>query len=307
MTAATATLCALAAALLFSTGGVAIKGSELLPLQISATRAALAAAMLFAFLPETRKAPKPGGPRLMPWVTALAYAGTVTLYVVANRFTTAANTIFLQSTATLWVMVFSRIILGEAVSRRDLIGGAVILGGLVLCFFDAREPNALASDPLLGNSLALGSGLCFGLTLIGMRHASRGGAGGSSNRAVLRGNVIAALLGAALLSSQGLDQWSVGTTQDWIGILWLGTCQVGLAYILLGKAMGSLSATRAVLLLMLEPVCNPVWTWWLVGEVPSPPAIAGGTLILGAVTWLGLGDRRADRNAAVVETRGTTS
>ena len=42
---------------------------------------------------------------------------------------------------------------------------------------------------------------------------------------------------------------------------------------------------RVLLLVLLEPVLNPIWTFLLAGERPGPWALAGGALILGATVW----------------------
>jgi drug/metabolite transporter, DME family len=75
---------------------------------------------------------------------------------------------------------------------------------------------------------------------------------------------------------------------DWGILVYLGVFQIGLAYLLLTRAVRHVPAFEATTLLLLEPVLNPVWAWLLVGERPGALALAGGGLILAATflhTW----------------------
>ena len=113
--AAKARLQLLGAALLFSTGGAAIKAAVFTGWQIASFRSGFAALTLLLIAPAARRA----------WtrhtvLVGCAYAACLTLFVLANRLTTAANTIFLQSTAPLYVLVLAPWLLHEPVRRRDL-------------------------------------------------------------------------------------------------------------------------------------------------------------------------------------------
>ena len=72
------------------------------------------------------------------------------------------------------------------------------------------------------------------------------------------------------------------TGLDWMVILYLGAIQIGLAYACLTRGLRSVPALEASLLLMVEPVLNPVWAWLVHGERPSHWALLGGALIIGA-------------------------
>ena len=76
----------LLAALLFSTGGAAVKAITATAWQVSAWRCAIAAVVLTALLPEARRH---WSWRLLP--PALAYAGTLLLFVMATKLTTSAK------------------------------------------------------------------------------------------------------------------------------------------------------------------------------------------------------------------------
>jgi len=274
-------------ALLFSTGGAAIKATTLTSWQVASFRSGAAALALWLLLPAARRRW-----RLRTMGVAVAYAGTMICYVLANKLTTAASTIFLQSTAPLYVLLLAPWLLGEPVRRLDAIYMAVVAGGMALFFVGVEPPVATAPDPLTGNVLGACAGITWALTVIGLRFLGRRSEAETSERpgssegvvAVVAGNVLAFFL--ALPMALPVEQ-STGT--DWGVIAFLGIFQIGAAYALMTRALRDLGALEASLLLLLEPVLNPVWAWIVHGETPGAWSLVGGAVILvatAAKTWL---------------------
>jgi drug/metabolite transporter, DME family len=269
-----ARLSVLGAAVLFSTGGAAIKGTALGAVQVAGFRSAVAAVVLLVLLPQARRG---FGRDLFP--AALAYAGTLVCFVAATKLTTAAAAIFLQSTAPLWVLVLSPVVLGESVRRRDLGFVAVAAVGLALVFVGSRDPAVTAPRPGLGNVLALAAGLSYGLLMITMRRLAR--AGHEQDR-----SMAAVVLGNALAFAACLPfAFPVvgATARDALAIGYLGVVQIGLAYWLFTRGLRALRAIEVSLVALLEPVLNPIWTWLVHDERPGPLALAGGAVMLGAL------------------------
>ena len=132
----------LAAALLFSTGGAAIKACDLSSWQIASFRCGIAAVVILIVLPGARRN---WGPRTL--LVGVAYAATMILFVIANKLTTAANTIFLQGTAPLYLLLLGPWLLGERTRRSDLVFTALLLGGMVLFFvFEELHEKALCGE-----------------------------------------------------------------------------------------------------------------------------------------------------------------
>jgi len=148
---------------------------------------------------------------------------SMVLFVIANKTTTAANAIFLQSSFPLWVMVFSAALLQEKPTRRDYGMTIVFAAGLACFFFSPEKATALSPKILLGNAIALLSGLTVALMIIGFRSLRQGGA----VTAVAMGNSLAAAicLPAAALGLGG--EWIAGTPLDWFTAAWLGVIQIG--------------------------------------------------------------------------------
>ena len=263
----------LAAALLFSTGGAAIKAIELSAWQIACFRSGVAALVMLVVVPAGRRV---FAPRIL--AVGVAYAVTLICYVLANTLTTAANTIFLQSAAPLYLLLLAPWLLGERLQRRDLLLMAVMAAGLALFFVARSEPSATAPAPLAGNLLAALAGVSWAFVVVGLRaFGRREGGGGVALAAVTAGNLITCV--ATLPMALPLTP---GTATDWGIVLYLGTIQVAVAYLFLTAGVRRLPAMETSLLLLVEPVFNPVWAWWLHGEQPGRWAMAGGALILGA-------------------------
>jgi DME family drug/metabolite transporter len=271
----------LAAAALFSTGGAAIKACALSGFAVASLRSAVAAMVLLALLPRARR-----GWTRRTWLVGATYAATLVLFVLANKKTTSASTIFLQSTAPLYILLLGPWLLREPIRRRDLGFMAVLAVGLALFFVDVDPASGTAPDPLTGNVLAVLSGVCWALTMIGLRSLGRttetdtkGDADGAA-RAVIVGNLVA----FAVALPWALPLPSVGPA-DWALLAYLGVFQIAFAYLFVTRAIRHVSALEASLLLLVEPVLNPLWAWWIHGERPGAWALVGGGIILAATVW----------------------
>jgi DME family drug/metabolite transporter len=255
----------LAAAVLWSTAGAAIKLTSLNAWQIAGGRSLVAAIAVAAMVPGARVRP---GIRVL--AVALVNAATVILFVVATKLTTAANAIFLQETAPLWVLLLAPLLIRERPSRGELLSIPVYAVGLALFFVDD-----LSAGQTAGKLCALGSGLTFAVMIVGLRHLRDEGPG-----ALLWGSVIAALV--------TLPLWGTGpapTTTDLGLLLFLGVFQLALAYVCFARGLGGVTAVEASLLMLLEPVLSPIWAYLAVGERPGPWALAGGVIVLAATAW----------------------
>ncbi|MGH7803334.1 MAG: DMT family transporter [Candidatus Binatia bacterium] len=263
----------LSAAVLFSTGGAAIKATTLTSWQVAGLRSAIAVVAFALFLPGARRMPS-----RQALFNSLAYAATMIFFVRATKLTTSANAIFLQSTAPIWIVFLAPRLLGEPVRPRDLAFLGVLALGLVLFFLDAPTVQMTAPDPTQGNVIAVLSGIAWAFTIVTLRWLERDEPGASAP-ALLLGNVITCLICAPLALPFG----SIGAA-DAAAILYLGVFQIGLAYACLTAGVRALPALEASLLLLAEPVLNPIWTFLSHGEVPGGFALVGAAIILVATT-----------------------
>jgi drug/metabolite transporter (DMT)-like permease len=262
----------LAAALLFSTGGAAIKATALTSWQVASFRSGVAALTVFLLLREARRG---WSWHVLP--VAVTYAGTMVLFVAANKLTTSANSIFLQDTAPLYVLLASPFLLREKIRGRDLVFIAVVALAMGLFFVERPPVAATAPNPRLGNILALLSSVFWAGTIMGLRWlGSRAGGEGSSLPTIVAGNAIAFLVCLPFALPARVAPLDVAV------IGYLGVFQIGAAYVLLTNGLRHVAALEASTLLLLEPALNPFWSWFAHGENPGTWPLAGGALILGA-------------------------
>ncbi len=204
----------------------------------------------------------------------LAALGTFTtslLFMLANKMTTAANAIVLQYLAPAIVILLSALFIGLKPNKRDMIMVLVALFGITLFFFDH-----LGSGRLLGDVLAIASSLTFALVFFANRLP-----GANPMQASYLGCALNFLLLPWLLTDPAVA--SAGPTQ-WLVIALMGLLQTGLAYVLFAKGIVQTSAVSASIIAMIEPILNPLWVFLLLGERPSALALAGGAIVLIAVT-----------------------
>lgn len=276
MTRSAAVLGVIAAGVLFSTGGAAVKLTDWEAWQIAGSRSAIAALVFFALLPEARR-----GLRWRCVPVGLAYAATLVLFVHANKQTTAAATIFLQATSPLYVVFLGPLLLKERLRAVDLALLPVFVLGLGVLLTAAVAPSATAPDPALGNALAALSGLGYAFTVTGLRWLQSGeGDQGAGSAAVALGNVFAAI--ACLPWALPL---APGGPVDVSVVVYLGAFQIAFAYVLLLRSARVLTALEVALLLLAEPVLSPLWAYLLHAEAPGALVFVGGGAIVAATVF----------------------
>jgi drug/metabolite transporter (DMT)-like permease len=261
-------------AVLWSTSGLLIKLITWQPLAILSGRSIVAAIVLSVYLREIAFRPT----RLQV-AGALSFVTAQLLYIAATKMTTAANAIFLQYTAPVWVLLFGHWFLKERPRRADYFAMLVIFAGLLLFFGDDLSRGGLA-----GNVLAILSGVALAALMLFMRLQRDL----RPARIFLLGCWIGALVGAPWLLRATFSPSNVGI------ILCLGVFQMGLASILYSIGIQYVPALEATLILTLEPILNPVWVFLAIGETPGPLALAGGVLVLGAVVARAIASARAE-------------
>jgi drug/metabolite transporter (DMT)-like permease len=254
---------------LWSTSGLFVKVLDWHPLAVSGIRSAIAATVIWAYLRR---------PHFVWSLTliagAIAYFGAQTLFVAATTLTSAANAIFLQYTAPIWVALFGIWYLGERARAVDWWTMGVIFVGMALFFGDE-----LSSKGIQGNILAILGGICFAWTILFMRKQKDD----SPEIIALLGNILCALVGLPVVAMA----WANGTLpgpQSWIILIYLGVLQLGIPYLLYARSIRHLHAIEAVLIQTLEPILNPIWVFLVLQERPGPWSLAGGLVVLTAVT-----------------------
>jgi drug/metabolite transporter, DME family len=272
----------LAAALLWSTGGLFIKWTTLSGLELSFYRSFFAIFVVAFF---TRH--EGFGLNRVSVAASVLYAVLLILFVLATKQTTAANAIFLQYTAPVYLLIFEPLFYKEKFRLRDLITVLVCVSGMTLFFVGKLRPEDVS-----GNLLALASGLCFAIYFLLLRHSKARLVNRASS--VIYGNLLAVVITAPW----GLSALSLLDRHDIFGVVYLGVVQLGLAYTLFTLAMArGVRSIDAGIICYIEPVLNPVWVFLVLREKPSQWALLGGAIIIVAVIVHMLLDARWKRKA----------
>jgi drug/metabolite transporter (DMT)-like permease len=251
----------LAAAFLWSLAGVFIKYLDLHPLTIVFYRSLFAA---FVFAPFIQRNHWRFNAPIV--ISVLSYSAAISAFVAANKLTTAANAIVLQYTAPVFVFLFSRLVLGERISRLNGMALVVAMIGVALISLDSAGESEMA-----GVLLALLSGVLFAGYMVNLPRTQ---AVHPVYLTWINNAVCAALLLIIVKSRLALS------AEQFIILAVMGAVQLGMPYFLFSKGLQTVPIQEASLIALIEPVLNPVWVALTVGEIPSPATLSGGAMIL---------------------------
>ncbi len=204
---------------------------------------------------------------------------TYTAFVAANKLTTAANSIVLQFTAPIFIVIFSAVFFGQRFKRRDIAAVLCTFVGISMFFLDKLEGGYL-----LGNIVAILAGVFMSGMYIAMGRAE------NTDRfsAVLIGQLTAFVIGLPFVFTTAPEISAVPV----VCIIVLGVLQLGIPYILYGKAAEYCPPLACSLLGAIEPLLNPVWVLIFDGEKPGIFALIGGIIVIVSVTvWCIIGSR----------------
>lgn len=252
------------ASLLWSSGGLFIKLISFNAMQLSFFRC-LIAAITFALIFKKRILIF----NKLSLTNSFIYAIVLITFVIATKATTAANAIFLQATAPIYVLIFEPLLNKKRYERINIITVGVCFVGMILFFVGKLEPGHLE-----GNLVALISGITFAAFFLGMKQNEQK----YQQSSIFWGNILVALICLPFLSSLEVIYFS-----DLWMVSFLGIFQIAIAYAFFASGLKRIYAVEASIISMIEPVLNPVWVFIGYGETPSVTAITGGIIILCAI------------------------
>jgi drug/metabolite transporter (DMT)-like permease len=256
----------LLAAVLWSLAGIFIKFLPLPPLTIVFYRSFFAALFFASFVRKSSAVP-----RVALLVASFAYTAAISAFVSANKITTAANAIALQYTAPMFVFVIVHFLFGEKITGASWISLALgMLGIGVICAGSAGQPDGA------GVMIALLSGLLFSIYMVSLRFLKDFNPG----TLTFLNNVVCCLILLPLVGSE----LSLPLKEGWI-VAMMGVVQLGIPYWLFSKGLEQISVQEASLIVLVEPVLNPLWVALIVGELPSSATLIGGICIVGSLAF----------------------
>ena len=264
------TAAVLAASLCFSTGGLLMKIIPWNPLAINGVRNVIAAVVIGLYILATHHKLKFNFTVL---VGAISMAGVTTLFSIANKLTTAGNTIILQYTAPIWIVILMFLIFGKKPDRTALISILIVLAG-ILCFFF----EALSTGKWLGDLCALMSGIFYaGVFMLNSFEK------GDALSSVFFGQIACGVFLSPLVVHE--TDFSAPVL---ISVFLLGAVQVGIAYIFFTFGTKYTDPVTASIINALEPILNPILVAVFYGEMLGRISIVGAVIVLCGILYYNL-------------------
>lgn len=255
----------LIASILFSTGGILCKLIPWSPLAINGVRNLLGGLLIAAYLLATHHKLRFNFKIL---IGAICMCGVTTLFIVANKLTTAANAIVLQYSAPIWIIILSALILKKKPKALEIITILVVLVGIVFFFLDG-----IGAGNTWGNIAAIIAGVFYaGLFLLNSLP------GADALSALFIGQ-----LGTGIILSPLVFKETDFSAVPVIAVVALGIFQVGLAYIFFNLATSHTSPVTASIINGVEPILSSVLVAVFWGEMLSPLALVGAVIVIAAI------------------------
>jgi len=255
----------LLASVCFSLGGLLCKMIPWSAMAINGFRDLLGSLVIGGYLLATKHRLRVNGTVI---AGAACMFGVTTLFVMANKMTTAANTIVLQYTAPIWIVLLMALFFRQKPQRVDLIAMAAVFAG-ILCFF----VDSLSTGGIAGDLVAVLAGICYaGLFILN-----------SFEKGDALSSLFLGQLAAGVILTPTLARESDFSGSAMTAVIVLGLVQVGLGYIFFYQGTKNTHPVTASLVAGVEPVLNPILVAVFWGETLTPLAILGAVIVIAAI------------------------
>lgn len=271
-------------ALLWSSGGLFIKVLTLDAFQISFYRS-LIAAITIIIISLYRKINLKFEFEIISILCSITYAFILVLFVIATKLTTAANAIFLQFTAPIYLLILEPVFLKTKFEKKNLYALIFCFIGMTLFFFGKLDLSGIK-----GNLFAIGSGISFALFSLFLKWKKQIHKSESTIIYIVTGNILVCIFCFPIV----MNKLTVDSSQLLI-LLYMGIFQIGISYIIFNEGIKYISATESMIIAMLEAVLNPIWVFIGVGEIPTLYSIIGSVIIILAIVWRTLFIKRDEK------------
>jgi len=261
-------------AFLWSTSGYLIKYLSIDALQISLFRSGIAAITIY-FIVSFRKPKFKFEFDTASNLASVFYAGILILFVFATKMTTAANAIFLQFTAPVYLVVLEPLLMKTKFQPKNIITIIICVFGMILFFFGRLEIGNI-----YGNLIAICSGICFAMFSLLVKFKKVKHNSENTISSAIVGNALVAVVAFILI----FPMFSISLNEALI-LLYMGSIQIGVSYVIFNEGIKYVSATETMIIATLEAIFNPIWVFIGLGEIPSVYSILGGIIIFGAIIW----------------------
>jgi|SRR5579883_751828 len=266
--------------------GVGLHEPPLTPLQIAFYRGLFGGLVMLALVKRTEITFRPG-----MFGMVVAFTVMSSLYLSALGLGPAANAIFLQNTAPLWVFVFVVVLFRERGDRR---GWETVLLGTVgaIVIVAGNWPRNLPIDEqktqILILLMGMGSGIVYAIVVLFLRMLCD-----NSPAWLVALNLLgtAFTLGFFVLLNDGANEFgrwvSTPSLFQLVVLVVFGGFQMAIPYWLFARGLRTVPAPEAAVITLIEPLLNPVWAYLITPEKDTPNIwmLGGGGFILFALIW----------------------
>lgn len=220
----------------------------------------------------------------------IAVLGSLSSYIYLSslRLTTVADVAVIYATLPFVTAALAWLVLREREGWRVLVGSLAALAGIAV-----MAGGAFRAGHLPGDALAFGMTLTYAAMIVLIRR----GRHVSMMPAVGIQCLVSAIAAAPFARLGPLGSLPL------LHLALFGTCQLGLGLMLLSLGMRRVPATQAALISLLDTPLAPLWVWLAFAETPPAATLVGGTVIVAAVGWTILGNRRPTVLPPVAEVR----
>ncbi|KAF0138737.1 MAG: hypothetical protein FD122_3709 [Stygiobacter sp.] len=202
------------------------------------------------------------------------------LYLYGMKYTLAANGALLYALTPVFVLIFSRLLLGESMSLTKLIGVIIAFVGVSVVIFE--HGIDFSSDYFFGNVLIFIAVIAWALYGVqGKKLIKKYGAFHVSSLTIIFGAILFVPEGLAGLTWFNINDISFS---NWLGILYLalGTSVIG--YVLWYYALGKFDSTKVAVFANAQPILTTLLAViFLHQPISTTFLIGGGVTIVGVL------------------------
>ncbi|MDP4992666.1 MAG: DMT family transporter [Marivita lacus] len=211
-------------------------------------------------------------PRLFSGVGAalvLAQWANASLFAPAISLAPVALVLIAVATVPIWAAVLSRVLYGQPTRPATWVTIAVVSAGIALAM-SGKSDVAFTATALIGVVCGLGVALSLAISFTLLRHNPEM----PLLPAVGTGSGLAGITALALTTPQEMASgttWAIATASFVV---------LPLSFYLMSEASRLTASVNVSLVLLLETVLGPLWVWLVIREVPTPPMLIGGTIVV---------------------------
>jgi len=275
-------------AFLWSTSGFFIKYLTIGAFQISFFRSGIAALTILT-ISLLRKQKFKFEFDTVSNFASVFYAGILILFVIATKMTTAANAIFLQFTAPIYLVVLEPLFLKTKFEPRNIITILICIAGMILFFFGKLEIGNI-----YGNLIAICSGICFAMFSLLVKYKKVKHKSENTISSAITGNALVTVIAFIII----FPNLSLSLNET-LCLLYMGSIQIGISYVIFNEGIKYVSATESMIIATIEAIFNPIWVFIGIGETPSIYSIFGAAIIFGAIMWRNLSKQTGEKTYIV--------